>query len=119
MEAAAGEDGEELPREARVLGSELVESYTVRGGGTGTGTRPRGCARLPQGAGGAPGPGWSPSGQRSGWVGAALLPLALNKKRGRQKKQISLFTYFFNQPALWGRELTAKQTSAGSQAAHL
>ncbi|XP_068550963.1 nischarin isoform X5 [Anas acuta] len=29
MEAAAGEDGEELPREARVLGSELVESYTV------------------------------------------------------------------------------------------
>ncbi|KAM9182473.1 nischarin isoform 3-T3 [Mergus octosetaceus] len=29
MQAAAGEDGEELPREARVLGSELVESYTV------------------------------------------------------------------------------------------
>lgn len=32
MEAAAGgEDGEEPPREARVLGSELVETYTVRG----------------------------------------------------------------------------------------
>lgn len=91
MEAAAGEDSEELPREARVLGSELVESYTVRGGGTGTGTgtgtRPRGCARLPQGVGGAPGPGWSPSGQGSGRVGAALLPLALNKKRGRQKNK--------------------------------
>lgn len=33
MEAAAGgEDGEEPPREARVLGSELVETYTVRSG---------------------------------------------------------------------------------------
>lgn len=33
MEAAAGgEDGEEPPRETRVLGSELVETYTVRSG---------------------------------------------------------------------------------------
>lgn len=27
----AGEEGEEPPKEARILGSELVESYTVRG----------------------------------------------------------------------------------------
>lgn len=52
MEAAAGgEDGEEPPREARVLGSELVETYTVRSGEAVRDVRPAGMGAGEAGLG--------------------------------------------------------------------
>lgn len=73
--AAGGEDGEEPPREARVLGSELVDTYTVRGwrkaaahGGGGRRSRGWGSGRGEWG--GCEGRRWAARGLRGEVLGS-------------------------------------------------
>lgn len=75
MEAAAGgEDGEEPPREAWVLGSELVETYTVRSG-EGAGLRARRLSR----AGERVRPGSGPGCRRQRCPGGAVPTLGTER----------------------------------------